>query len=317
MKLKFLRDHQPSEWADFLCWFPHSSPIHNQTTVYCTYFRCQNSLSQRPCHRMVLAVPRLHWMVHICFPVMRQRADFAFKLSFKSCVVMIQAQQKHFRNHGISLWKFCLRRRYRTMLFAIAASRSCVIPGLSCSIFMGWLKHVASPHKTRVCGFISLPSSKQLLNILAKNKKKKCMCLKHTHQNNALQLWWTLEAVTLCCSPCETNLWLSPDPCRWSSNQLQKVVALAEKTDWRWRTELSSQAGERGAAKPSACVTNVTSVSGTGTVGVCRELNGSFLFSTNREEKKDVLVNPAWDEAGMPRLQLKFLQAEGFFSTTL
>lgn len=87
---------------------------------------------------------------------------------------------------------------------------------------MGWLKHVASPHKTRVCGFISLPSSEQLLNNSFGKKKKMCTRLKCTLQNNAVQLQWTLEAVILCCSPCETSWWLSPGPCRQSSNQLQK-----------------------------------------------------------------------------------------------
>lgn len=44
---------------------------------------------------MVLAVPRLRWMMYMCFPVMRQRADFVFKLSteeqegFKSCVELL------------------------------------------------------------------------------------------------------------------------------------------------------------------------------------------------------------------------------------
>lgn len=58
---------------------------------------------------MVLAVPRLHWMMCICFPVMRQRADFVFKLSteeqegFKSCVVMVQALEKALCNHHLTV----------------------------------------------------------------------------------------------------------------------------------------------------------------------------------------------------------------------
>lgn len=180
-KASFWEIYQPSEWAKPCLLIPYWSRVcifYNPTAVYCSYFKWQNCLRQSPCHGMVLAVPRLRWMMYICFPV-RQKADFVFKLStekqegFKTCVVMVQALQKHLCNHHLTveilsaaaalLHGACYHRSLLKLCYPQARAQLWIL--------VGWLKHVASPHKTRVCDFIFLPSSEQLLNNSLGGKK--------------------------------------------------------------------------------------------------------------------------------------------------
>lgn len=136
---------------------------------------------------MVLAVPCLRWMMYICFPVMRQRADFVFKLrteeqeGFKSCVVMVQALEKLLCNHHVTVEILSAAAalphsaHYHHNLLKLCYPRA----RAQLWILVGWLKYVASPHKTRVCDFISLPSSEQLLNNSLGKKKSAHVSYRH------------------------------------------------------------------------------------------------------------------------------------------
>lgn len=87
---------------------------------------------------------------------------------------------------------------------------------------MGWLKHVASPHKTRVCGFISLPSSEQLLNNSFGKKKKNV----HAFKMHTSEQCCAASVNPGSCHPVLLPMWnklvIESRPCRQSSNQLQK-----------------------------------------------------------------------------------------------
>lgn len=94
----------------------------------------------------------------------------------KSCVVMVQALEEPLCNHHLTveilsaaaalLHGVCYHHSLLKLCYPQARAQLWIL--------VGWLKHVASPHKTRVCDFIFLPSLEQLLNN-SLGKKKKCM----------------------------------------------------------------------------------------------------------------------------------------------
>lgn len=267
MKGKFLRDLS-ALWMGkphlLIPYWSRSCVFSNQTAVYCTYFRWQSCLRQRPCHGLVLAVPRLRWMMYMCFPVVRQRADFVFKLSTeeqegcKSCVVMVQAAEEPLCNHHLTVEilsaaaALLLVNHHSLLKLCYPQARA------QLWILVGWLKHVASPHKTRVCDFIFLPSLEQLLNN-SLGKKKKSARVSYRHLRTMLCSFGEPWKLSPCAAP---RVKQAGDWVQAFVGSLQTSSSnggSAEKPDWGWRTTLSSQAGERG-VNPSACVTNVSAL---------------------------------------------------------
>lgn len=105
---------------------------------------------------------------------------FVFKLSteeqegFKSCVVMVQALEKALCNHHLTVEILSATAALLHGAYSHHSLPKLCYPQARAQlwILVGWLKHVASPHKTRVCDFIFLPSSEQLLNNSLGEKKK-------------------------------------------------------------------------------------------------------------------------------------------------
>lgn len=273
------------------------------------YFKWQNCLRQSPCHGMVLAVPRPRWMMYICFPV-RQKADFVFKLSteeqegFKTCVVMVQALQKCLCNHHLTveilsaaaalLHGACHHHSLPELCYPQARAQLWIL--------VGWLKHVTSPHKTRVCDFIFLPSSEQLLNNSLGGKKNARVSYRHLR--------------TMQCSFGEP--W-KPSPCaaprvKQAGDWVQALVGSLQTTPRNggsgWKTRLKIQScselaeGERG-VKPSA-VSQTQSETLCSCLSwalllweLCKDLNSLFWFSTNRSRRCSFKSSLVWVPASL------------------
>lgn len=154
MKGKFLRDLS-ALWMGkphlLIPYWSRSCIFHKQTAVYYIYFRWQSCLRQRPCHGMVLAVPRLRWMMYVCFPAMRQKPDFVFKFSteeqegFKSCVVMVQALEKALCNHHLTGNSVCSSGVTARCLLTSQPSKALLSPGQGSAVDPRGL--------TETCGF--------------------------------------------------------------------------------------------------------------------------------------------------------------------